>query len=292
MKENKEVKISYWAAHLTTVISVTLVLLIVGIIAMISIGAATETARLKEKLELSVILKDSVSDASADSLRAIIAAKPYCLEASTISKAEALKNWTDDTGENLEELFGVNPLSPEISLRLKADCTTPQSIKNIERSLASITEVESISAPDTEMMDRMNSNIETAAIVLGAIALILILISFVLINNTVHLAIYSRRFTIHTMQLVGATNSFIRRPFLKNNLLAGIISGLVASSLIAIALAAGPGAIGRNITFPVSWIEYAFVAGALVIIGGFICTLSALFATTHYLHKDYDQLFK
>lgn len=292
MKEEKEVKISYWAAHLTTMVSVTLVLIIIGVIALVSLAAASETRRLKEKIEISVVLTDSCSDARADSLRKVIAAKPYARDARVITRAQALADWTRDTGENLEQLFGVNPLSPEVSFGVSADYASPKAIASISSQLSKLPYVAEISTPDSAMVEKMNSNIESIAIILGAIALVLIIISFILINNTVHLAIYSRRFTIHTMQLVGATDGFIRRPFVTSNLLAGTLSGLIASGLLAMALAVAPQAVATETSIPVSWIEYALVAAALVVIGGLICTVAAAISTSRYLHKDYDQLFK
>ena len=101
--------------------------------------------------------------------------------------------------------------------------------------------VESVVLPDSAMVESMNRNIERLSIVLGAIALVLVIISFVLINNTVHLAIYARRFTIHTMQLVGATNGFIRRPFVNDNMISGLLAGLVSSCLLGLSLIAAPG---------------------------------------------------
>lgn len=292
MKNQKEVKISYWAAHLTTVVSVTLVLLILGIIAIISVTAATETRRLRERIELSAVMADSVSDASAKQLASKLKAQPFAAKVGVVTKEQALKNWTAETGENLQELFGVNPLSPEITISLKADYTSPQRVSEVAKLLASEPGVETVAAPDTEMVSGMNRNIRTLSIILGVIALVMLVISFVLINNTVHLTVYSRRFTIHTMQLVGATNGFIRKPFVLNNLSAGVLSGLVATLLLAGAVMASPWLGLENMESMLPWPTFLIIAGGLVVIGSLICTLSASIATTRYLHKDYDELFK
>ena len=244
MKENKEVKISYWAAHFTTIVSVTLVLVLVALIAVIWIGADTETRRLKERLELSVVMADTVPDAGAAALAREIAGKPYAASVKVVTSEEALRNWTRDTGEDLQKLFGVNPLSPEVSF----------SVSSAEYALDG---VESVDAPDAAMVDAMNDNIGRLTVVLAVVAAVMLLISFVLINNTVHLSIYSRRFSIHTMQLVGATDGFIRRPVVVNNMLCGLIAGLLASTLIAVAFVAA-----GEVTwmwFPVSggrWLEW------------------------------------
>ncbi len=292
MKNNKEVKISYWAAHLTTIVSVTLVLIIIGIIALISVTATSETRRLREKLEVSVVMADTITDSVTKAISERIAAQPYALSVKMITKDEALKNWKNDTGEDLEALFGVNPLSPEITFSVKSDYTTETELKKIEEYVAAIPGVEGVALPDSVMVENMNRNIERFALILGVIALVMIIISFVLINNTVHLAIYARRFTIHTMQLVGATNGFIRRPFVNNNMLSGLIAGILATGLIALALAAAPNAGFNNVSEHISWEMFAIVGCSLIVAGVLLCGIAAWVATSRYLHQDYDELFR
>lgn len=292
MKENKEVKISYWAAHLTTIVSVTLVLLIVGVIAMAGIGAASETRRLKEKLELSVIMADSVPDSRAKDLSGMIAAKPYAHSVKVITKVQALENWKKETGEDLEKTFGVNPLSPEVTFGVRADYASTQSIARISKELSALPGVESVGTPDASMVERMNENIEKLALGLGCIALVMIIISFVLINNTVHLSIYSRRFSIHTMQLVGATNGFIKRPFIANNMLSGLLAGVLAATLLALGLFLSPEAGFPELRSLIGITLYAAVAAGLILTGALLCGLAAWIATARYLHKNYDELFK
>lgn len=292
MKENKEVKISYVAAHFTTIISVTLVLVLVGIIAMVWIGAGNETRRLRERMELSVVMADTVSDAYTRQLADEISKKPYALKVTFVGKDEALKNWTRDTGENLEELFGVNPLSPEINFTLKADYSSVENIAAITGSLEKVSGVEAVSKPETEMVEQINSSLSRLTALLGAIAIVMLVISFVLINNTVHLTIYSRRFTIHTMQLVGATNSYIRRPVVMNNMLCGFVSGVIASGVIAAGLAFAPAAGFSSLNDSLGWMEYAVVAGGIILVGMIICSMAAWMASAKYLGKNYDELFK
>jgi len=292
MKENREVKISYWASHLTTIVSVTLVLLIIGIMAFIGIAAAGETKSLKENIELSIVTTDSTTDAQAGRLLIEVRKRQYVNSARLITKAEALQNWTAQTGENLEEVFGVNPLSPEIAFTLKENYTLPAQIEGIRKSLKILPGVEDVAVPDMEMVSAMNSNIERFSWILGSIALVLVVISFVLINNTVHLTVYSRRFTIHTMQLVGATNWFITRPIMVNNMISGLLSGALASGILAASLA-GAGSLGLEyVAKLVPW-EYAgTVFAGLLLIGAVICCVAAWISSTKYLRQDYDKLFR
>ncbi len=292
MKDNKEAKISYFAAHLTTIVSVTLVLLIVGVISMMSLAGARETRRLKERIELSVVLADSVTDSGAGKLFDLISKQPYVLDPKLISREEALKNWETETGENLETTFGVNPLSPEITFRVAARYSGPNEVSKISETLGALPGVEGVAAPDSSMVEAMNSNIEKLTWILGGIALVMVIISFVLINNTVHLSIHSRRFTIHTMQLVGATDGFIRRPFVAANLWSGVIAGFAASGLIAIVLWMAPKFGVPEINMIVAWTDFGIIAGGLVILGALLCVAAAALATTKYLYRDYDTLVR
>lgn len=292
MKENKEVKISYLAAHLTTIISVTLVLVLVGIIAMVWIGADKETRRMRERIELSVIMQDSISNEAAKALEEKIKGEPYALQTSFVSKEEAMKEWKADTGEDLETVFGVNPLSPEISFTIKADYSSAQQIASIRDSLSKMDGVADVSVPETDTVEAINRSVSHLTALLGGIAIIMLVISFVLINNTVHLTIYSRRFTIHTMQLVGATNGYIRRPVVFNNMLCGFIAGVLASGLIAIGLALAPKAGFHELANIMGWLEFAMVAGGITLVGMIICGMAAWSSTARYLGKDYDELFK
>ncbi len=292
MKNNKEVRISYWAAHLTTVVSVTLVLLIIGIIALITVSAASETRRLRERLEVSVVMADTVSNARAEALAKEIEKSPYALSVGVVSKEAALKIWKADTGEDLEALFGVNPLSPEVAFTVKSGYSSEDSLRVIEKRISGIEGVAGVALPDSAMVESMNRNIERFSIVLGVIALVMVIISFVLINNTVHLAIYARRFTIHTMQLVGATSGFIRSPFVKSNMLSGLLAGLVASAIMAVALVAAPGAGFDNVADYISWPVYGVVAAGMIAVGVLLCGMAAWMATSRYLDKDYGELFR
>lgn len=292
MKSEKEAKISYWAAHLTTIVSVTLVLLIIGVIALISISARGETKRLREQIELSAIMTDSATVEQTKAVYDYVKGKPYTLSVRIISKEEALKRWAQDTGENLEQIFGVNPLSAEVSFSLRDQYAVKGKIASISRQVGSLPGVEGVASPDASMVESMNSNIERLAWILGGMGLVLIVISFVLINNTVHLSIYSRRFTIHTMQLVGAANGFIRRPFVNNNMLSGLLAGLLASAIICGAIAAAGNMGISDVARLISWPQALIVCAGLILTGVFICGVAACIATTRYLRKDYDELFR
>lgn len=292
MKPQKEVKISSWAAHTTTGVSVTLALLTLGLIAMIWIAASAESRRMLEKIEISVVMADSIGDDRAIAICEAISNTSFAQNVKYISRSEALENWKEATGEDLEHVFGVNPLSPEVSFTVAAEYSTVAGIAGIKKSVSTIEGVEEVGTPDSRLIETMNSNIRKLTLGFVVIAVIMLIISFVLISNTVRLSIYSKRFTIHTMQLVGATDGFIRSPFILSNALVGAISGLVAGLLLSAMLAAS-GQMGlEGLASLVGWSWMGIIDSGLIAGGAVICALAAMMATTRHLRQDYSELFR
>ncbi len=291
MKKPKDTKISYWAAHLTTIVSVTLLLLLVGVITLMGIAAGNAAVELKQKQQVSLIMTDSVTNAQADSLMKRLAKAPYANSARVITREQALADWNEATGEDVSVIAGGNFFTPEVEISLRAAYACPDSVKMVTARLAKFPEVEEVVTPDAEMLTSMDNFFSRTLLVLGVVALAMIVISFVLINNTVLLTIYSRRFTIHTMQLVGATPGFIRRPFVVNNMLSGLIAALIACLLLGGALEFVVSTQMPDLANYISWKEALPVGVGLIAVGIGICVLSALIATNRYLRKDYDELF-
>lgn len=292
MKKYKEVKISYFAAHLTTIISVTLLLLIVGCIGLLAVAARNTAREVKELQQVSIVTTDSITDAQAAPLFDYVKSRPYALSPKLVTKAEALAEWNAQTGDDLMEVAGYNFLSPEVTFRLKEQYTSAPELAKIKTELSKRPEVEEVVMPDSETTRGLDNFFSHAFIVLGIIAIVMVLISCVLINNTVLLTIYSRRFTIHTMQLVGATNGFIRRPFIVNNILSGLIAATAASGVLLGCLAFLHDSELPGLYTYVNWGGIWIVVGSLYALGVVVCGLSALTATTRYLRRDYDELFR
>lgn len=291
MKGQKDVRISNWAAHLTTGVSVTLALLMIGLIAMIWVAASGESRKIKEKIELSVVMDDTTDDTRALAILDAIEKQPFTLTAKYISSREALAAWKAATGEDLERTFGVNPLSPEIAFTVRSEYASRQAIAKITKSVAAIDGVAEVGAPDSALIDAMNRNIRRLTIGLTILAVIMFVISFVLIGNTVRLSIYARRFTIHTMQLVGATDGFIRRPFVLSNACVGFIAGVISAGILAGLLALAPQAGLEGVQDSIGWGAMGIIAAGLAAAGALICSLAATLATTRHLRQDYEQLF-
>lgn len=277
---------------MTTGVSVTLALLTLGLIAMIWIAATGESRRMLEKIEISVVMADEIGDDRAIAICEAIGKQPFAQNVKYISKKDALENWKKATGEDLEQVFGVNPLSPEVSFTVTSEYSSVGKITGIKKGISAISGVAEVGTPDSQLIEAMNSNIRKLTIGFTVLAAIMLIISFVLISNTVRLSIYSKRFTIHTMQLVGATNGFIRRPFIQANALVGAISGLIAAGVLAGVLAMS-GKMGfGELTSLISWEWMAAVDLGMIAGGALICALAAALATTRHLRQDYEDLFK
>ena len=292
MKPQNEVKISNWAAHSTTGVSVALALLTLGLIAMIWIAATSESRRMMEKIEISVVMADNVSDARAQAICDAIGNTKFAQNVRLITRQEALQNWKEATGEDLEGVFGVNPLSPEVTFTVPAEYSSVKGIAGIRRSVAAVDGVAEVGTPDSSLIETMNANIKRLTLGFAVLAAIMLVISFVLISNTVRLSIYSKRFTIHTMQLVGATDGFIRRPLIIANAVVGAAAGLIAGGVLCGGLALCVRIGMAELQGLIGWMWMGVIAVLLIAGGAAICALAALLATTRHLRQDYEELFR
>ena len=175
-------------------------------------------------------------------------------------------------------------------MNVKSEYASVDSLNAICAAIAQGPAVDEINI-QRDLIEKVNENMRHAAIVLGAVALILLIISVALINNTVRLSVYSKRFLIHTMKLVGATSGFIRRPFIRANIINGIIAGILANLLLAVALYYTL-QLSDELAWVVSPEEVGCVMGAVVLCGILLCWIATFFAANKYLRLDYDALFK
>lgn len=290
MEKRPNKGISTFSAQITATISVALVLLLIGIIAMLGIAAHSITRNIKENIGFDIVLTDTATDAEVNQLKSKWTASPYTASVRYYSKEDALMNWEEETGENLMDVLGINPFSGELEVKVKADYASSDSINKIITPLKSLPYVHEVNV-HTELVDSINRNINSVSLILIIITCALLFISFALINNTVRLTVYSRRFIIHTMKLVGATGSFIRCPFINANVVSGIVSALIASAILAGTLYYLQG-IDSGIASAITWPQAACVFAGILIIGIIICAVAALFATNKYLRLDYDDMFR
>ena len=288
-KPNKKSRISFFHSDTTTVMSVALVLLLLGIVAFLGVAATQVTSNLKENIGFDVVVKENATEAEVNQLKQMWNNAAYMSSVKYVSREDALKEWERETGEDLMEVLGVNPLSAEFEVKVKAAYANVDSLNKIEYQLKQVPGIESVQM-HKDVVDTINHNIKNVALILIAVAVVLLIISVALINNTVRLTVYSRRFLIHTMKLVGAKPSFIRRPIVVSNAVNGIIASIIAMVLLS-------GVLYYLIEFEAGWgsvirlVDVAVVYGMLLAVGAVICALAAMFAANRFIALDYDELF-
>lgn len=276
-------------SQLTSVISVALVLVILGILAMTLEGSRRLADDIRSNIGFVAKLAPESTAADVERVKGRIEALPGVQSYVFASPENILDEESRLLGQDISEMLDENPFGAEFDIKMKPEYASGDSIAAVSGVLAGDASVEEV-VTETAVVDNVNSVLRRLSAVLLAVAAALLIISFVLINNTVSLAVYSRRFIIHTMKLVGATGAFIRRPFLA----AGAVTGLTASA-VAIALLAG--ARGYAATFdPVvaeilPWNLMGLIFAGVVVAGLVICTAASAIATNRYLRSGYDEMF-
>ncbi|MGL5273297.1 MAG: cell division protein FtsX [Phocaeicola sp.] len=216
---------------ITSSISTTLVLLLLGMLLFFVLSAVNLSTYVRENITISLLLSDDMKANELTKFREKLNEEVYVKELTYISKEQALKEQTEAMGTDPIEFLGYNPFTASIEIKLKADYAKKDSIRWIQKEIQKESNVLEIIYPE-DLLDVVNKNIKKISIFLLGLATLLTLISFALINNTIRLSIYSKRFLIHTMKLVGASWGFIRRPFLIRNLWIGIVAASAANAML------------------------------------------------------------
>ena len=216
---------------ITSSISTTLVLLLLGMVVFFVLSANNLSTYVRENIGISVLVSDDMKEPEALKFQKTLNEKSYVKESVYISKEQALKEQTEAMGTDPAEFLGYNPFTASIEIKLNAQYANSDSIAWIEKEILTNKKVMEVSYPQN-LIDSVNRNIQKVSIFLLGLAALLTLISFALINNTIRLAIYSKRFLIHTMKLVGASWNFIRRPFLVRNVWIGVLAGIMADAIL------------------------------------------------------------
>ena len=216
---------------ITSSISTMLVLLLLGMVVFFVLSANNLSTYVRENISFTVLVSDDMKEPEVLKFQKKLNEKVYVKESVYISKEKALQEQTEAMGTDPAEFLGYNPFTASIEIKLNAAYANSDSIAWIEKEITSNKKVMEVSYPQ-DLLDSVNRNIRKVSMFLLGLAALLTLISFALINNTIRLAIYSKRFLIHTMKLVGASWGFIRRPFLLRNIWIGILSGVMADAIL------------------------------------------------------------
>ena len=267
-----------------------LVLVLLGMVVFSVLTARNLSAYVKENLTVTVMLGDNTTVNQAHLLCRDLYHRPYSRNIDYISKEQAQKEQCEAMGSDPSEFLGFNPFVATLEIQLKSDYVSRDSMKWIAKELRANPKVIDVAYQD-DLMDKVNDNLRKVNLILLALAVLLTCVSFSLINNTVRLSIYSRRFSIHTMKLVGASWGFIRRPFVRNMMVVGLIAAMMAC-----------GALGGGVywlaTFEpgvmnvITWIDLAVVGASVVFFGLVITALCSYFSVNRYLKMTAGELYK
>ena len=262
MAENKKVSsVSFFNSRLTSVISISLVLFLLGLILLIGMLGNKLSVYVKENLSFSIVLKDNQKETEIKKMQKSLDALPFIKSTEYISKEQAAKELEEELGENPEIFLGFNPLQASIEVKLHSEYANPDSLQVIEKKIRNYTS-------GSELM----------------------IISFVLISNTIRLLIYSKRFLIHTMKLVGATSGFIRRPFVKYNIVSGIFASILAILMLTGALYYLQNELKGFIQI-LDMQTLLLVYVAVFALGIVLSVIATIFAVNKYLRMGVDKLY-
>jgi len=275
---------------LTTTLSMSLVLFLIGLVSMLIFVARDLSVYVKENIDLSIILEDKIMKSDMDRIEKFIGLSPFTKSVVYISKEDALKDHIASLGENPEDFLGYNPLLASLEVKLKADYANTDSVAVIESRFKNFDGVNQI-AYQKDLVSLINSNVSKLSFLLLCLTIVLMIVSVALINNTVRLAVFSNRFLINTMKLVGANRSFILKPYLKQAVVHGIVAGifsLVLLTLMVVYIQLEFGMVVKIINLFSSIIVALFV----IVCGVILSSLSTYFAVSKYLKMSTNELYE
>lgn len=220
-------------AYLSSIISISLVLLLIGVAALLIVNARGVSDYFKENMQISVLMKQEVTEPLAEEYAKSLSDKPYVLHTRVVSREEGTEDLKAMLGDDFLSVFESSPVPVSVDVTLKAEYVSTDSLSFVLSALGESAVVDEVSCQQS-LVEALNANLARISLVLGVFIALLLFISFVLINNTVRLNVFSRRFTIHTMQLVGATRSFIRKPFLVRAAWQGLLSAVIALTALSV----------------------------------------------------------
>lgn len=282
-------KSTFKVQTISVYISTTLVLLLLGVMGITLVGAKSLSENVKQNLTVSVIINKNTQEKAILKMKKEVDRLPAVKQSRYISRDEALAEEKIALGTDPTELLGYNPFEASLELTLNPEYSNSDSIAVLEKHLSDRSEVKEV-AFQKELLDTINNNIHRVGIMMLALFVMLTLISWSLISNLVRLSIYSKRFLLHTMKLVGATWAFIRRPFIRNNMWIGIMSGVMADILLAASIYLVYQKEPAIITLmPMEGL--ALVGIVVILFGMTICTLCAYLSVNRFLRMRSNDLY-
>lgn len=276
--------------YFTTTISVALVLFLVGLESMLFLSAHELMRHVKESMVLSIVMTEGANTEDVARMERLLEVVPYSLDYQYISREQALQEHIENLGEDPQDFLGFNPLTDAFEVHLNATYAQTDSVTKIEESLLTLPFVDKV-VYQKDVMKVLDNNLSEVSLMLSGIAVILLLIALVLISNTIQLQVYSKRFIINTMRLVGATPWVIKWPFVRRNLRMGIEAALVALILLSMTYYYCQVRLGVML-FPLTWQNMAFVVVLMLAIGLLITFLASVAATNRYIRMKTSKMYE
>lgn len=276
--------------YFTTTISVALVLFLIGLECLVLLSAHELIRHVKENVMMSIVLKENCSKDEIARTERLLNSATYCVDYQYISREQALQEHIQNLGEDPEKFLGYNPLTDAFEVRMHANYAQSDSIAKIEARIMTLPYVDKV-IYQKDVLHVLDKNLGEIAIVLFVVAIALLVIALVLIGNTIQLQVYSKRFLINTMRLVGATPWVIKRPFIGRNVVMGIEAALIALCMLAATYYYCKVRLGI-ILFPLTWINITFVAFMVVFSGVIITFFASLAATNRYIRMKINKMYE
>ena len=276
-------------AYLSSIISISLVLLLVGVASMLLLNAGSVSNYFKENMEVSIIMKPDVSDEAALAFQNKLDEERYVKTTTFVSREQGELEMKEMLGEDFLDVFEVSPIPISIEMTLNADYVSSDSLEVLKNELLSENIVEDVNYQKS-LVDSLNSNFSRISAILLVVILVLLFVSYVLISNTVRLSVFARRFTIHTMKLVGATRSFIRAPFLVHAVFQGVFSAVIANGALVGLLFVLKDRFGQ--LFEIFSMDVLIIVMSIVLVAGvLICVVSTYFVVNRLVALKKDELY-
>lgn len=275
--------------YVTTTVSITLVLFLVGLVAMVTLSAHRMINEVRHNVTLTVVLNEDVDSAQISRCGIILGAAPYCHACRYISKEEALEEHIRSLGDDPASFLGYNPLLASYEVNLTAPYANADSIAVVEAEVSRLPYVKQV-LYQKDLVELLEHNVSQVTLVLIGLAAMLILIAYVLIINTIRLHVYSNRFLINTMRLVGATPWVIKRPFVARSLRMGCWSALLALALLA-GLFYYVQFTMHIVLIPLVWSNIAIIAGVVLLTGELLTLIGSLIAVNRYIRMDTERMY-
>ena len=276
-------------AYLSSVISISLVLLLVGVASMLLVNAKGVSDYFKENMQISVMMKQHVTDEAALEYKEQLENERYIKSTTFISKEQGQKELALQLGEDFLDVFETSPIPVSIDVTLEAAYVSSDSLEVVREEMAASPLVDEV-VYQRSLVDALNANLSRISLILGVFIVLLLFISFVLINNTVRLSVFARRFTIHTMKLVGATRSFLRGPFVLQSAFQGVFGGFLG----IIALLGLMFLLRSEFAqlFEIFRMELLLLVMGIVLVSGLaICLISTYFVVNKLISLRKDELY-